>query len=132
GMAADFGLCRGTRKDGQRCTMPINKSVCEYCPYHAQAALRALSSNRSDMAGANLLQRQLLPQARAAQKQLAGPYGRPAAGINSLISRPPPPSTFGGKAGAAKQGAGSLRAPSLHAGGAEGAAATAVVAGTGA
>ncbi|EFJ48590.1 hypothetical protein VOLCADRAFT_104648 [Volvox carteri f. nagariensis] len=110
GMSADFGLCRGTRKDGQRCTMPINKSTCEYCPYHAQAALRALSSNRSDMAGANLLQRQLLPQARAAQKQLTALTGKPFAGINSLIARPPPsrmlPGAASGAAAAAAAGTG--------------------------
>ncbi|GIM03779.1 hypothetical protein Vretimale_8395, partial [Volvox reticuliferus] len=109
GMSADFGLCRGTRKDGQRCTIPINKSTCEYCPYHAQAALRALSSNRSDMAGANLLQRQLLPQARAAQKHLAATTGKPLSGINSLIARPPPPKLLPGGA-TARLGAGVSRA----------------------
>ena len=23
-------------QDGQRCTYPVNRSTCEYCPYHAQ------------------------------------------------------------------------------------------------
>ncbi|KAG2429828.1 hypothetical protein HXX76_010611 [Chlamydomonas incerta] len=95
GLAADFAFCRGTRKDGQRCTYPINRSTCEYCPYHAQSALRALSSHRSDMAGANLLQRQLLPQARAAQKHataVATAAGRSvsATGMNALIAKPLP------------------------------------------
>ncbi|GLI67277.1 hypothetical protein VaNZ11_011461 [Volvox africanus] len=107
GMSTDFGLCRGTRKDGNRCTIPINKSSCEYCPYHAQAALRALSSNRADMAGANLLQRQLLPQARAAQKHLAVTTGKPLSGIISLIARPPPPKLLPGGSGG---GAGVSRA----------------------
>ncbi|KAG2496313.1 hypothetical protein HYH03_005546 [Edaphochlamys debaryana] len=91
GMSPDFGFCRGIKKDGQRCTFPVNKTTCEYCPYHAQAALRALSSNRSDIAGANLMQRQLLPQARAAQKQMVGVYGHAPLGINSLITRPMAP-----------------------------------------
>ncbi|GIL66998.1 hypothetical protein Vafri_20375, partial [Volvox africanus] len=109
GMSTDFGLCRGTRKDGNRCTIPINKSSCEYCPYHAQAALRALASNRSDMAGANLLQRQLLPQARAAQKHLAVTTGKPLGGINSLIARPPPPKLLPGGGGGGGGGAGVSR-----------------------
>ncbi|GLC45203.1 minichromosome maintenance- protein [Pleodorina starrii] len=120
GMSADFGMCRGTRKDGQRCTMPVNKNSCEYCPYHAQAALRALSSNRSDMAGANLLQRQLLPQARAAQKHLSATTGKPLGGINSLIARPPPPKLLpvgGGGAGLARSaGSGGGMAAAMAAG----------------
>eukprot|EP00198_Chlamydomonas_reinhardtii_P003270 XP_001692606.1 predicted protein [Chlamydomonas reinhardtii] len=61
--------CTGTAarpQDGQRCTYP--------------SALRALSSHRSDMAGANLLQRQLLPQRSYGTALLAGLHERQAAG----------------------------------------------------
>ena len=42
GQACDFGLCRGERKDGRPCTMWVNRAECEYCEYHAAAALRQL------------------------------------------------------------------------------------------
>ncbi len=48
------------------------------------------------MAGANLLQRQLLPQARAAQKQMGAP-----AGINHLLARPMPRAVPGHRQGGA-------------------------------
>ena len=46
GTSADFGRCRGVRRDGNNCTMHVNRSLSEYCSYHASAALRAFT--RSD------------------------------------------------------------------------------------
>ena len=40
GTATDFGICRGTRKDGTKCTMPVNIRLCEWCEYHAGEALK--------------------------------------------------------------------------------------------
>jgi hypothetical protein len=54
GTAADFGLCKGERKDGKPCSMAVNTHVCEYCKYHAAAALKALDSRppgRMDASG---------------------------------------------------------------------------------
>jgi len=47
--SADFGLCRGERKDGRRCTMALNVRLCEYCPFHASAALKSLRSGRLEL-----------------------------------------------------------------------------------
>ena len=46
GTSADFGRCRGVRRDGVNCTMHVNRSLSEYCSYHASAALKAFT--RSD------------------------------------------------------------------------------------
>jgi hypothetical protein len=40
GMAANYSVCHGKRRDGAACTMPIDRSVSNYCEYHAPAALR--------------------------------------------------------------------------------------------
>eukprot|EP00951_Prasinocladus_malaysianus_P016422 scaffold127942_cov23-Prasinocladus_malaysianus.AAC.1 len=40
GSSSDFGWCKGTRKDGNKCTMPINVRECQWCHYHAVEALR--------------------------------------------------------------------------------------------
>lgn len=38
-MAMDYGLCKGKRKDGRPCTMPVNKSEGGgYCEFHVVAA----------------------------------------------------------------------------------------------
>ena len=42
GMSATFGICRGVRRDGAPCSMVINRSVSNYCEYHAPAALREI------------------------------------------------------------------------------------------
>ena len=41
GASADFGRCKGARKDGNNCTMHVNRSLTEYCAYHAASALKA-------------------------------------------------------------------------------------------
>lgn len=38
-MAMDYGLCKGKRKDGKPCTMPVNKAEGGgYCEFHVVAA----------------------------------------------------------------------------------------------
>lgn len=38
-MAMDYGLCKGKRKDGGPCTMPVNKAEGGgYCEFHVVAA----------------------------------------------------------------------------------------------
>lgn len=46
GMSASFGTCKGTRKDGQPCTMSINRDISSYCNYHAPIALRNLKQQQ--------------------------------------------------------------------------------------
>mmetsp|Transcript_27458 Transcript_27458/g.77665 ORF Transcript_27458/g.77665 Transcript_27458/m.77665 type:complete len:731 (-) Transcript_27458:328-2520(-) len=46
GTAADFGFCKGTRKDGSRCTMAVNVRECEWCEYHAGEALKRMVKSR--------------------------------------------------------------------------------------
>ncbi|CAN0514212.1 unnamed protein product, partial [Scytosiphon promiscuus] len=39
GMSMDYGLCKGMRKDGKSCTMPVNKAEGGgYCEFHVVAA----------------------------------------------------------------------------------------------
>ena len=47
GTALDFALCKGERRDGKPCGMWVNRSECEYCEYHAAAALRQLTSSKA-------------------------------------------------------------------------------------
>lgn len=38
-MSMDYGLCKGKRKDGKACTMPVNKTEGGgYCEFHVVAA----------------------------------------------------------------------------------------------
>ena len=61
GKSPDFAYCKGTRaKDGLPCTKAVNLSKCEFCEFHAGAALRALqterialASGRGKLAGSN-------------------------------------------------------------------------------
>lgn len=48
-------------QDGSRCGNVVNRSECEYCLYHAKAALKQLSSRRPDVQGLSLFERQLKP-----------------------------------------------------------------------
>lgn len=34
----DYALCKGTRKDGKPCTMPVNKTEGGHCEFHVVAA----------------------------------------------------------------------------------------------
>ncbi|CAM9446894.1 unnamed protein product [Discosporangium mesarthrocarpum] len=38
GMAMDYALCKGTRRDGKHCTMPVNAKQGGYCEFHVVAA----------------------------------------------------------------------------------------------
>ena len=63
GQASDFAFCKGERRDGKPCGMWVNRAECEYCEFHAAAALRQLnkasavaaaSAEPSSAAAANL------------------------------------------------------------------------------
>ena len=46
GTSPVFGRCKGTRRDGNNCTMHVNTSVSNYCAFHANAALKSLATER--------------------------------------------------------------------------------------
>jgi minichromosome maintenance protein 10 len=46
GTSPVFGRCKGTRRDGNDCTMHVNTSVSNYCAFHANAALKSLATTR--------------------------------------------------------------------------------------
>lgn len=48
-------------QDGSRCGNVVNRSECEYCLYHAKAALRQFTNRRPDVQGVSLFERQLKP-----------------------------------------------------------------------
>jgi hypothetical protein len=47
--SAGFGFCRGITKQGQRCRRAVDKTVSEYCEWHALQQQRQI---KSDMRGA--------------------------------------------------------------------------------
>ncbi|CEO96682.1 Protein MCM10 [Plasmodiophora brassicae] len=49
GQAMDFGTCKGRRKDGNQCTMPIDRSKGDYCVFHVKAAYKKMSNARMDL-----------------------------------------------------------------------------------
>ena len=51
GTAADFARCKADRKDGRPCSMAVNKSISEYCCFHAAAAIKALQTGRMELGG---------------------------------------------------------------------------------
>ena len=51
GTAADFARCKADRKDGKPCSMAVNKSISEYCCFHAAAAIKALQTGRMELGG---------------------------------------------------------------------------------
>ncbi|CAD6187645.1 unnamed protein product [Caenorhabditis auriculariae] len=46
GPSAHFGVCKGTKQDGNPCSNFVNKSLGEYCVYHVMNAARKLSARR--------------------------------------------------------------------------------------
>jgi hypothetical protein len=48
-------------QDGNRCNNVVNRSECEYCLYHAKAALKQYSNRRPDVHGQSFFERQLKP-----------------------------------------------------------------------
>lgn len=47
-MAMDYGLCKGKRKDGKPCTMPVNKAEGGYCEFHVVAAFNRAQRQGQD------------------------------------------------------------------------------------
>ncbi|CAG9863507.1 unnamed protein product [Phyllotreta striolata] len=48
GQSKDFGTCKSTKKNGEKCTAIVNKSKCEYCIYHIKQEYQKCSI-RSDI-----------------------------------------------------------------------------------
>ncbi|KAF5827913.1 hypothetical protein DUNSADRAFT_18541 [Dunaliella salina] len=61
GAAADMAYCLGKKPDGSRCNNVVNRSECEFCLYHAKAALKHFSNRRPDVPGRSLFEMQLKP-----------------------------------------------------------------------
>ncbi|RCV12709.1 hypothetical protein SETIT_2G290600v2 [Setaria italica] len=53
GVAADFSLCKGKRKDGVACTMAINKSKGAYCKFHSSKTSQKYTTGRVELKGGN-------------------------------------------------------------------------------
>ncbi|XP_042902666.1 protein MCM10 homolog isoform X2 [Parasteatoda tepidariorum] len=49
GKSKDFGHCKGRRKDGTTCTVPVNVSQCEYCVFHVKREYQKFSAKRSEL-----------------------------------------------------------------------------------
>ncbi|CAM8935290.1 unnamed protein product [Rhodiola kirilowii] len=54
GTSADFGVCKGKKKDGNPCTIVINKSHGLYCGYHNSKASQKYTVTRTELKGGNL------------------------------------------------------------------------------
>ncbi|CAI9104748.1 OLC1v1003495C2 [Oldenlandia corymbosa var. corymbosa] len=55
GTSADYGVCKGKRKDGIACTIVINKRRGIYCSYHKQKTSEKYSAvKRTELFGGNL------------------------------------------------------------------------------
>ncbi|GAQ88020.1 hypothetical protein KFL_003940110 [Klebsormidium nitens] len=91
GTSADLGLCRGTRKDGMPCTMPINKSEGEYCQYHAAGAYQKLQKLQKAQEKGHRMD---LGKGKLSRE----PHGRVM--NNVFVSAPPAPLPRVGKSGA--------------------------------
>ncbi|KAG4163233.1 hypothetical protein ERO13_D01G159100v2 [Gossypium hirsutum] len=54
GTSADYGVCKGRRKDGMACTIILNKRQGAYCQYHKSKASERYSTKRTELMGGNL------------------------------------------------------------------------------
>ncbi|KAE8690679.1 Minichromosome maintenance 10 isoform 2 [Hibiscus syriacus] len=54
GTSADYGVCKGKRKDGMACTLVVNKRQGAYCQYHQSKASEKYSTKRTELMGGNL------------------------------------------------------------------------------
>ncbi|CAN1192506.1 Protein MCM10 homolog [Linum perenne] len=54
GTSADYGVCKGKRKDGLACTLVINKHQGVYCRYHNAKAGEKFFTLRTELKGGNL------------------------------------------------------------------------------
>ncbi|GAX84370.1 hypothetical protein CEUSTIGMA_g11792.t1 [Chlamydomonas eustigma] len=82
GSSPDLGKCSGTKKDGTRCSVPVNRSECEYCIYHAQTALRKLNMTGSRpelVAGGRSYTTKAIQQVAKRGPDLTRPSPRPLA-----------------------------------------------------
>ncbi|KQJ91245.1 hypothetical protein BRADI_4g36530v3 [Brachypodium distachyon] len=54
GVSADFGMCKGKRKDGMACTMATNKRKGSYCKFHiSNTSSQKYSTGRVELKGGN-------------------------------------------------------------------------------
>ncbi|CAG0902298.1 unnamed protein product [Darwinula stevensoni] len=49
GTSKDLGICRARKTNGTPCTMPVNKSQCEFCTYHLQTQYKKSALKRSEL-----------------------------------------------------------------------------------
>ncbi|KAB2097544.1 hypothetical protein ERO13_A01G168100v2 [Gossypium hirsutum] len=54
GTSADYGVCKGRRKDGTACTIVVNKRKGTYCQYHKSKTSERYSTKRTELMGGNL------------------------------------------------------------------------------
>ncbi|XP_042431567.1 protein MCM10 homolog isoform X1 [Zingiber officinale] len=54
GTSADYGICKGKRKDGVACTMIIDKRKGTYCKFHSSKASQLYATNRTELRGGNI------------------------------------------------------------------------------
>lgn len=69
GTSVGFARCGGTRKDGTRCTRAVDKTVCQYCIYHVQAAMKKFGSRRPELGGSHLWRQQRVAVANAGKAE---------------------------------------------------------------
>ena len=91
GAARDFAVCKGTRRDGQKCTMWVNARHSEFCKYHASQALKKLKNAqmqaRPMLGGSQLYahqQKELLKHERARDEMIQRQRG--AKSVKNLSS----------------------------------------------
>eukprot|EP00611_Tribonema_gayanum_P032582 TRINITY_DN9814_c0_g2_i1.p1 TRINITY_DN9814_c0_g2~~TRINITY_DN9814_c0_g2_i1.p1 ORF type:complete len:655 (+),score=189.97 TRINITY_DN9814_c0_g2_i1:148-2112(+) len=51
GMSTDYAVCGGTKANGVRCTLAVNKSVSSYCSYHASQGIPGKRGSKAGGAG---------------------------------------------------------------------------------
>ncbi|KAG5179533.1 hypothetical protein JKP88DRAFT_349902 [Tribonema minus] len=51
GMSSDYAVCGGTKANGARCTLAVNKSVSSYCSYHASQGIPGKRGSKAGVAG---------------------------------------------------------------------------------
>ncbi|CAN6469666.1 unnamed protein product [Victoria cruziana] len=54
GTSLDYGVCKGDRKDGTRCSTVINKRLGTYCKYHSSKESKKYSTVRAELKGGNI------------------------------------------------------------------------------
>ncbi|KAJ3612011.1 hypothetical protein NHX12_020290 [Muraenolepis orangiensis] len=49
GVAQDYGICKGVKKNGEPCSKIVNMYECPYCQYHVKAQYKKMSSKRAEL-----------------------------------------------------------------------------------